>query len=299
MKILSKDLLFSNTNKVISSDVTTTSLDRDLTDLIFANGKFWGVSASNGSGFAVYYSSIGQTYTLYFSSQNIRGSYGCLCYNNETNAVCTFVTDTSNNRVVCYEGYNLKSYINSATNVQQCIKIDGMYYLIGFVVGSGGRIHISSDLIGWQDPIQISGALISIAHGNGIFVIITNSNLYISSDGLNYTRYNAPFQDLNKIIFADGYFYIASPGGLARSKNGIDWTTIYSGNNNLCNVGFGNKKLIALGNGGAISTIDFKNYKIISNNNFGIADSVTIAYGNDIFNFTDNNTLFYMNWGIE
>lgn len=300
MKILSKDLLFSNENKVISSDISTAvSLDRSFTDALFYNGVFRGLSTSF-SGYNLYTSSDGESYSLE-SSGNVNGRWGCLCPDyTDGGVICMFLTDETNARIVCTNGY-ITRYISNFIRVKQCIYVNGLYYLIGNQYGyTGGRILIGSDLSSWQEPIKLSDSINGIAYGNGIFVICADSGVYVSFDGLNFTKYATPII-CNKIIFADGYFIIAGSGGIIRSKNGIDWEQIYTDSTIFYALAYGNKKLVA-GGSKIISTIDFKHFKTVKT--LGRMQSVdTITYGNDVFDITASNppsySLYYMSWGIE
>lgn len=303
MKILSKDLLFTDNNKVISSDISApVTLAKSFTDSIFYSGTFYGLSARLASGWTTYNSSNGKTYTEGIGGSTARGNYGCLCPDYTDNGVIVrFITDSYNNRIACVNN-NITRYINSYSNVKQCIYANGQYYLVGYNPTLGtGRIHIGSDLSTWQDPINLPSYILGIAYGNGLFVLVcAGSQVYISVDGLNYIRYSTPING-NKIIFAEDYFIIAGIEGLIRSKNGIDWETIYTADDNtgfysLC---YGNKKLVAGGNK-IISTIDFKNYKTIATlGNLYTVDN--IVYGNNVFDFTSktHNELYYIDWGIE
>lgn len=300
MKILSKDLLFSDTNKVVSSDISTAvTLSDSFTDALFYNGVFWGLSTSY-SGYSLYTSNTGESYSL-SSSGNVNGVYGCLCPDyTDGGVICEFLTDYNNGRIVISNGY-ITRYINNYTDVKQCIYVNGLYYLVGSQYGNaGGRIHIGSDLSSWQDPIKLSDNIDGIAYGNGVFVVCSDNQVFVSYDGLSYTKYSTPIY-CNKIIFADGYFIIAGSngvggGGLIRSKNGTDWEQIYTGHrlDTLC---YGNKKLVAGGNT-IVSTIDFKNYKTVKTLPH-MQFAYTITYGNNIFDITVRDSLYYMSWGIE
>lgn len=302
MKILSKDLLFTDNNKVISSDISAAvTLEKPFTDSIFYSGTFYGLYTSLTSGWADYSSSNGKTYTTGFSGSTM-GNFGCLCpdYTND-GVIVRFISDFYNQRIAI-ENNNTTRYINSYSDVYQCIYVNGQYYLVGYNPSMNtGRIYIGADLSNWQDPINLPSRILGIAYGNGLFVLVcSGSQVYISVDGLNYTQYSTPFNG-NKIIFAEDYFIIAGTKGLIRSKNGIGWETIYTLDDNygfwcLC---YGNKKLVA-GGREIISTIDFKNYKTIAT--LSITNTFdNIVYGNNVFDFTSKsrNKLYYMDWGIE
>lgn len=291
-------LIGDNYNKVTSGIIYGQPLDYWFNDAIFYNNLFWGLHTSN-SGYRLFASSDGITYSPQIIS-TISGRYGCLCPDRTDGGVmCTFVTDETNGRVVCSNGY-ITRYINDYVKVQQCIFVNGQYYLVGYLNGlAGGRIYIGSDLSNWQDPIQLPTNYIKyIAYGNGIFVVGGNTNddkVFVSYDGLNYTNYTTPI-GCEKIIFADGYFVGAGYGGVIRSRNGIEWEQIYTDNVYLTAVGYGNKKLVVAGNK-ILTSINFKNFKRVATS---ISSSYnTIAYGNNRFVVTDENTLYYFDWGIE
>lgn len=292
-------LIGNNYNKVKSGIIHSQPLDYWFNDAIFYNNRFWGLHTSN-SGYRLFASSDGITYSPQIIS-TISGRYGCLCPDRTDGGVmCTFVTDETNGRIVCSNGY-ITRYINDNVYVEQCIFVNGQYYLIGYLNGlaGGGRIYIGSDLSNWQDPIQLStNSASSIAYGNGIFVVCANDNddqVFVSYDGLNYTNYATPIGCV-KVIFADGYFIGVGYGGVIRSRNGIDWEQIYTENTSFDAVGYGNKKLVVAGDK-ILTSINFKDFKTVATN---ISSSYnTITYGKNRFNVTGKNTLYYFDWGIE
>lgn len=289
-------LIGNNYNKVNSGIVYGKPLDYSFTDAIFYNNRFWGLHTSN-SGYRLLASSDGITYSPQIAS-TISGRYGCLCPDRTDGGVmCTFVTDKTNGRIECSNGYKTR-YINDYVKVKQCIFVNGQYYLIGRIDGlaGGGYIYIGSDLSNWQDPIQLSTNYITgIAYGNGIFVVCSDNQVFVSYDGLNYTNYAIPIE-CEKVIFADGYFIGAGDGGVIRSRNGIDWEQIYTENVSLTAVGYGNKKLVVAGNK-ILTSINFKNFEVAARSISNFKNTVT--YGNNRFSVTDDDTLYYFDWGIE
>ena len=287
-------LIGNNYNKVKSGIIHGQPLDYPFTDAIFYNNSFWGLH-TGFSGNRLLASSDGITYSTQIAG-TISGRYGCLCPDRTDGGVmCTFVTDETNGRIVCSNGY-ITRYINDYVKVKQCIFVNGQYYLIGYINGlAGGSIYIGSDLSNWQDPIQLSTNYITgIAYGNGIFVVCSDNQVFVSYDGLNYTNYATPME-CEKVIFADGYFIGVGYGGVIRSRNGIDWEQIYTDNTSFYAVGYGNKKLV-VGGTRILTSINFKNFKTVATN-INYVD--TITYGNNRFNVTANDTLYYFDWGIE
>lgn len=288
-------LIGNDYNKVKSGIIHGQPLDYWFTDAIFYNNRFWGLHTSF-SGDRLLASSDGITYSpQYIGITSSR--YGCLCPDRTDGGVmCTFVTDETNGRIVCYNVYKTR-YINDFVEVQQCIFVNGQYYLIGTNHGlTGSSIYIGSDLSNWQDPIQLSTNYITgIAYGNGIFVVCGGNQVFVSYDGLNYTNYVAPIECV-KVIFADGYFVGVGYGGIIRSRNGIDWEQIYTENVSLYAVGYGNKKLVVAGDK-ILTSINFKDFKTVATNISDYKD--TITYGNNRFVVTAENTLYYFDWGIE
>lgn len=288
-------LIGNNYNKVKSGIIYGQPLDYPFDDATFYNNVFWGLHTSN-SGYRLLASSDGITYSPQYIGIT-SGRYGCLCPDRTDGGVmCTFVTDETNGRIVCSNVY-ITRYINDFVKVQQCIFVNGQYYLIGYLNGlAGGRIYIGSDLSNWQDPIQLSTNYITgIAYGNGIFVVCGDNQVFVSYDGLNYTNYATPIGCV-KVIFADGYFVGVGYGGVIRSRNGIDWEQIYTENTIFNAVGYGNKKLVVAGNK-LLTSINFKNFKRVATNISSIKN--TITYGNNRFIVTDKDTLYYFDWGIE
>ena len=288
-------LIGNNYNKVKSGIIHDQPLDYPFTDAIFYNNSFWGLYTGN-RGNRLFASSDGITYSPQIVG-TISGRYGCLCPDRTDGGVmCTFVTDETNGRIVCSNGY-ITRYINDYVKVKQCIFVNGQYYLIGYLNGpAGGRIYIGSDLSNWQDPIQLpTNYITGIAYGNGIFVVCGNNQVFVSYDGLNYTNYVAPIECV-KVIFADGYFIGVGYGGVIRSRNGIDWEQIYTENVSLYAVGYGNKKLVVAGDK-ILTSINFKDFKTVATNISNYKDTVT--YGNNRFNVTAEDTLYYFDWRIE
>lgn len=291
----SNTLIGNNYNKVKSGIIHGSSLDYPFDDAIFYNNVFWGLHTSN-SGNRLLTSNDGLTYST-DTVGTISGRYGCLCPDRTDGGVmCTFVTDETNGRIVCSNNY-ITRYINDFVDIQQCIFVNGQYYLVGTNHGlTGGSIYIGSDLSNWQDPIQLPTNYIkSIAYGNGIFVVCGGNQVFVSYDGLNYTNYATPI-GCEKVIFADGYFIVVGDGGVIRSRNGIDWEQIYTDNTSFYAVGYGNKKLVIVGNK-ILTSINFKNFKRVATNVSNFPNTVT--YGNNRFNVTANDTLYYFDWGIE
>lgn len=289
----SNTLIGNNYNKVTSGIIYGKSLDYWFNDAIFYNNVFWGLRTGI-SGYRLLTSNDGNTYTTKIAG-TISGRWGCLCPDRTDGGVmCTFVTDETNGRIVCSNVY-ITRYINDFVDVKQCIFVNGQYYLIGYGL-TGGCIYIGSDLSNWQDPIQLpTNSISGIAYGNGIFVVCSDNQVFVSYDGLNYTNYATPI-GCEKVIFADGYFIAVGYGGVIRSRNGIDWEQIYTDNVSLYAVGYGNKKLVVAGNK-ILTSINFKNFKLVATKVSSYYN--TITYGNNRFNVTDDDTLYYFDWGIE
>jgi hypothetical protein len=102
------------------------------------------------------------------------------------------------------------------------------------VLTTAGVIATSADLINWQTQYQLpSGSFLSMAYGNGKFVVCASSSgIYTSPDGTNWTQVLPPTYFETKINFFRNSFVITGTGfnggtissnWVAFSSNGVDW----------------------------------------------------------------------------
>lgn len=118
----------------------------------------------------------------------------------------------------------------------------GLFVVVGILgVGSTERIMTSTDGITWTLQTHTACQPISVAYGNGVYVVVTQSTtpkIMISSDGITWNDYNPvnlTANQIGKVRFVHGFF-VCSPSlpstNIAYSIDGITWTlasTVVSG----------------------------------------------------------------------
>ena len=141
-----------------------------------------------------------------------------------------------------------------------------------FVAVSNGSFSImhSNDGVTWTSVTVGSFGLSDVVYANGKFVAVGAefsgidliTNVQISTDGVNWTRYT-PFTNgpaLKAITYGNGLFVAVASGGgnrVATSPDGISWTLRSASNNGNSwqSVAFGNNTFVAIANTGTNRTM--------------------------------------------
>jgi hypothetical protein len=141
-----------------------------------------------------------------------------------------------------------------------------------FVAVSNGSftLRYSSDGINWTDTTIGSYGLKEIIFANGKFVAVGAeidgvdliTNVEVSTDGINWTRYT-PFTNAigpSAITYGNGLFVAVGDIGSNRvmtSPDGISWTlrSVLGNNDNWQSVAFGNNLFVAVANAGVDRTM--------------------------------------------
>lgn len=104
------------------------------------------------------------------------------------------------------------------------------------VVGTDAAAYSTDNGASWIKPTGIpSGAWISVAYGNGVFVAVASGSsgaAMYSSDGKTWTKVSiSALRQLQKVIYGNGIFVAIgySMSSILTSKDGKTWTTVSLG----------------------------------------------------------------------
>jgi hypothetical protein len=185
-------------------------------DAIYANSLFVAVGAAG----AVYTSPDGATWTS--------RSAGAFAFNSVIFANSLFVAVGAAGAVYTSpDGATWTARTSNTTGELFDIAWSGSLFC---AVGASGSIVTSPDGLTWtRQAYANTTALISIAWGNGVFVVVPtgiNSNIWISSGGIDWVRESTASQDSTQAVsYLGGKFRLTGDGGLQRSADGYTWTT--------------------------------------------------------------------------
>ncbi len=129
--------------------------------------------------------------------------------------------------------------------------------------GGSGRVTTSTDGVTWAGSVFDSSnnpSIRSVAYGNGRYVAVGSDYsaalIYTSPDAVTWTRrpYNALIKPLTSILFADGRFVAAGPGGKTyTSPDGLAWQEEATANaSEILAMAFGERRVVGVGASGAI-----------------------------------------------
>ena len=229
--------------------------------------------------------------------------------------------DTTTIYIHDWDTYSVKaSYENSAIGSAQTWYLktiasnpySGIAYGNGkFVAVSNGSFSImhSNDGVTWTSATVGSYGLSDVVYGNGKFVAVGAefsgsdliTNVQVSTDGVNWTRYT-PFTNgpaLKAITYGNGLFVAVANGGgnrVVTSPDGISWTLRNAAaNNDWQSVAFGNNKFVAISSNGTNRTmyssdgINWTSIAVTSGSN-------SIAFGNGKFTTGKNYSTDGITW---
>lgn len=185
--------------------------------------------------------------------------------------------DTTTIYIHDWQTYEVKaSYENSAIgsaetwylNSISANPFSGIAYGNGkFVAVSNGSTNVlhSNDGITWASVTVGSFGLSDVIYADGKFVAVGAefsgvdliTNVEVSTDGINWTRYN-PFTNAispKSITYGNGLFVAVANGGSNRvmtSTNGVSWTvrSVLGNDDSWQSVAFGNNTFVAVSNSG-------------------------------------------------
>ncbi|MFQ2147420.1 hypothetical protein ACK33U_02225 [Aeromonas jandaei] len=130
---------------------------------------------------------------------------------------------------------------------------------IAIRTGSNSNVYRSTDGKSWTSrTLQTTTDQVSIAYGNGKFVILSKSHATIhwSADGLTWATATLPQTGYLSLAFGNGVFVAVGPNkGVAYSANGTAWTSASitsSGSWTTATVTFGNGVFVAASSGTAV-----------------------------------------------
>ena len=114
---------------------------------------------------------------------------------------------------------------------------NGKYVAVGYTTNELGYYATSSDGVNWTSPKRFSKIMNGpkIAFGNGVFVVASWQNAFVSTDGETWTSYNISADGNNdsyKVYFINGVFYALKqnsfPKTICTSIDGKTWETVYN-----------------------------------------------------------------------
>ncbi|GAB3508573.1 hypothetical protein GCM10027442_15000 [Emticicia fontis] len=129
------------------------------------------------------------------------------------------------------------------------------YVTAGSYSPNPGLIYISDDGNNWtkviDSDIPATSTFKGVAYGNGIFVLVGDDGLILSStDGLDWTqRTSGVTANFNKLIFVESKFYaVGASRTLVSSSDGINWSQVSfnvgSASDDLGSITFGNSLFV-------------------------------------------------------
>ncbi|HEY0548035.1 MAG TPA: immunoglobulin domain-containing protein [Verrucomicrobiae bacterium] len=139
--------------------------------------------------------------------------------------------------------------------------VNGEFLMTGQSLNTPLLLARSSDCLTWRiEPMAgPAGFPVSIAHGNGFYVVITANELFFSQDSHVWTRRSIP-SHFNRLTFANGLFLVSSRLGEIWTSSdarhwsarnpGIYWANAGSGDVNSLAYGLG--QFTAVGDDGVI-----------------------------------------------
>jgi len=98
-----------------------------------------------------------------------------------------------------------------------------------------------------------------LAFGHGRFVVVENSFVLVSTNGVNWQRISVGASPFTSIAFGSGRFALGSRTGTMRSSvdDGVTWTRHDTSNSApISSVVFGNGSFVAAGEGGLLMQSD-------------------------------------------
>jgi hypothetical protein len=228
--------------------------------------------------------------------------------------------------------YNTASFIYTP-HMSVNTNYNGVYYNavaygngVYIAVGTNGTIIKSTDGTNWkivestantakipkgleQDPnpnTNINDNLYDVAYGNNTFVAISESRVYISSDGGDTWEENTPGieESFSYVVFLNGKFFLSTYSGeIYTSTDGSSWNSNDSGGEYLSEVAYGNGKYIAFsfpeGLGGVCTSLDGINWVLTSVEGINsTAQIYSLVFGSGLFVAvgTDGSTGIAMIW---
>lgn len=245
----------------------------------------WTVATHNG-GFIIagaspaLYKSLGNNSLIGYTSKT--NNYNNWEYNNSLAASSggsfPILKVKELNNILFYIGSKI-AYTSVFPNTPTKCSFGGndMIYANGkyMVAGTDGSIYTSSDLLTWTTITSVKtssyGAnhIYGLAWGNNKYVAVgPTGKMATSSNGTVWTYLAAGTannywgtEDINTIIFADGYFWIGGNNSkVMKSIDGVTWTSVpevattWKNTYKITEIQFLNNMLIFLGTNGAIVT---------------------------------------------
>lgn len=166
-------------------------------------------------------------------------------------------------------------------------------------VGTGGGLSYGSNGTIWQSGSSgTTWELRDVAYGNGVYVAVGTAasvggvpinNILSSTDGVSFTARSNTSSSLNSIVYAQDEFVAISSSVVAKSTDGITWTTLSFSNNGTQsragtaeNIG-GKVWIPGGGNGTTITSTNF-----VDGAQAGTDQIAAAAYGNGTYIIGNN-----------
>lgn len=185
----------------------------------------------------------------------------------------------------------------------------GEYYVVA--TGSGGsaestraelEVAMNTPAIGqrfWRPAAAFPGGFFSgIAYGNGTLVAVGSAGTIATSrDGTVWRDVSPPvYAAISKVRFLNGGFWATMGGNLLRSADGLGWTVVTTGANELADIAFKEGVYVAVGNGQVARSIDGINWNVVGMANVTFT---SIVIGNGLFAARAGNDRVYLSEGGE
>lgn len=140
------------------------------------------------------------------------------------------------------------------------MKLSKLFAFWSVLLFSLSNTAYGADPLDLWEPVTVpgTGALNSVAHGNGVFVAVGGDGRMLhSSDGANWTN-TSPVATgvLNRVRFLDGQFtVVGSTGWMFRSSDGVSWSSnAVPAGKNFWDVAWGNGRFLLAGDSVYVST---------------------------------------------
>jgi hypothetical protein len=198
----------------------------------------------------------------------------------------------------------------------------GSYF---FITGALGELAYSSDGINWTAallPIASANRLNTVSYGSGVYVAAgAGMTVFYSFDLITWNivqsssiPYSTTSENINRIVFGNGYFVAAASNGLYYSITGSTWQRVWGVTLAVADIQFADNKFVAIGNNAQLYLYSTNGYQWSLEGPNGAIQAEAFVFGSTINNrpatwsatdgtrlvvLSGGNTLYYSDNGND
>ncbi|PSK90399.1 T9SS type A sorting domain-containing protein [Taibaiella chishuiensis] len=197
------------------------------TSITYGNGLFVAVSTS-GSSKQVMTSPDGVNWTL--RNTPVTNNWNCVTFANGIFVAVSPYGLPPTQVMTSTDGITWTARSSAAAYYWTAVTYGNGLFVAVSASAVGSKVMTSPDAINWtmanaSNPSNWN----SVAYGSGTFVAVASGNIMRSTDGINWTQYNFPYNSWRNITYSNGRFMaVASYGNpddrSISSTDGINWT---------------------------------------------------------------------------